>query len=96
VVTTLDAELPGDETLDLGAAAEHLGVSPTVLAQLMDRGTLPWRTTPDVRVRRVALRDLEQHRDQRFALRQDLARKQRAQRVNAWVDDWADPDVPVD
>lgn len=96
---TVDApygERPGEETLDLAAAAEHLGVSPTVLSQLLDRGTLPWQPTGDVRVRRIALRDLEQHRDDRFALRQQLARQQRARRANAWVDDWPRPDTPLD
>lgn len=68
----------GYEVLDLGPAAEHLGVSPDVLARLLDSGALPWRRTDDVMRRTVRLTDLEAHRDARYALHQRLAAEVRA------------------
>jgi len=61
-------------------AAVHLGMSPTAFAQLLDRGVLPSHLGHDGRHRRVTLRDLEAHRDARFALRQDLAQQARERR----------------
>ncbi|MCW2622058.1 MAG: hypothetical protein JWL64_1660 [Frankiales bacterium] len=72
----------GGATLDLSQAAEYLGVSPTALARLIDTGIVPWVATDDVRRRRIRLADLEEHREQRFALRQRLAAEAR-QRRNA-------------
>ena len=80
---------------DLGAlpdcsmeeAAVYLGVSPTVVASLLDGGRLPSRLGPDGRRRRVSLRDLDAHRDDRFALRQRLAQEVRARRYAVPGDD---------
>lgn len=64
----------------LEEAAVYLGVSPTALARLVDAGRLPSRLGPDGRRRRVSLRDLDLHRDDRYALRQRLAQEVKARR----------------
>ena len=66
-----DAE-QGSDDLDLAEAAVHLGMSPAALAQLLDRGVVPSHLGNDGRHRRIALADLELHREQRFALRAHL------------------------
>jgi excisionase family DNA binding protein len=66
-----------EDDLDLGQAAELLGMSPMALAELLDRGSLPSHLGRDGRHRRIALVDLEAHRDRRFALRQQLAQQAR-------------------
>jgi hypothetical protein len=73
-----DAELRLD--LDLPAAATHLGMSPSAFTQLLDRGVVPSYIGHDGRHRRILLADLEAHRDQRFALRQQLSQEARARR----------------
>lgn len=85
---------PDDDVLSLAHAAEHLGVSPTVLARLLDTGALDWQPTDDVLVRTVRRADLEAHRDARFALQQELAQQARALGrgdLGAW-ESWEDPD----
>ena len=72
------------DDLDLAEAAAHLGMSPTALAQLLDRGVLPSHLGSDGRHRRIALADLELHRDRRFALRAHLTQQARARRHPAY------------
>ena len=74
-----DAE-QGRDDLDLAEAAVHLGMSPAALAQLLDRGVVPSHLGTDGRHRRIALADLELHRDQRFALRAHLTQLARERR----------------
>ena len=74
-----DAE-QGSDDLDLAEAAVHLGMSPAALAQLLDRGVVPSHLGNDGRHRRIALADLELHRDQRFALRAHLTQLARERR----------------
>lgn len=78
----VSADDPDDDrgSLDPLQAAEYLGVSPTVLARLLDNGALPWVNGADVRHRRIRLADLDAHRDERFALRQKLATEARERR----------------
>lgn len=64
----------------LQEAAVYLGVSPTALARLVDGGRLPSRLGPDGLRRRVSVRDLDLHREDRFDLRQRLAQEMRARR----------------
>ncbi|MCW2726437.1 MAG: hypothetical protein JWN35_3358 [Frankiales bacterium] len=66
--------------LDLPAAAAHLGMSPTAFAQLLDRGVVPSYVGDDGRHRRILLADLEAHRAERFALRQQLSQQARERR----------------
>lgn len=83
----MDAERRGDldylPDCSLEEAAVYLGVSPTALARLVDGGRLPTRLGPDGRRRRVSVRDLDRHRDDRYALRQRLAGEARARRYPA-------------
>ena len=72
----------------LSEAAVFLGISPTALARLLDAGRLPSHHGPDGHRRRVSLRDLERHRDDRYALRQRLAREVRDRRYAV-----AEPDL---
>ena len=69
-----------EQDLDLAEAAVHLGMSPAALAQLLDRGTVPSHLGRDGRHRRIALADLELHREQRFALRAHLTQLARERR----------------
>lgn len=69
-----------DSSLHQFDAAAHLGMSPAALTELLDRGQLPSHLGQDGRHRRVALADLEAHRDERFALRHDLTQQARQQR----------------
>ena len=70
-----------DTELDLDLhqleAAVHLGMSPAAFAFLLDRGIVPSYLGRDGRHRRVTLADLEAHREDRFALRQDLSQQAR-------------------
>ena len=70
-------------SLDLTGAAEVLGVSPTTVAELLDRGTLPWFLGADGRHRRISAAALETHREERFALRQRLAQARRGPYASA-------------
>lgn len=73
------SELEFDLDLDLHQleAAVHLGMSPAAFARLLDRGIVPSYLGRDGRHRRVTLAALEAHRDDRFALRQDLSQQAR-------------------
>lgn len=64
-----------DELLDLRSAAEHLGVSPTELMRLLDRG-LPWHQGADD-ARLVRRSDLEAHRAERYARQQRTSQQAR-------------------
>ena len=68
------------DDLSTDEAAVELGVSPSVVAQLLGGGQLPSHLAEDGRHRRVLLADLRAHRDQRFALRQRLVQEQRDRR----------------
>ncbi|MCA1712367.1 MAG: helix-turn-helix domain-containing protein [Actinobacteria bacterium] len=81
--------------VDLAEAAAHLGVSPTALAQLLDRGALPWKASADGRSRIVLLSDLEAHRDERFAFRQQLTQQARDQRNPAYGPESTTADVTI-
>lgn len=82
MATRSEGDLDDGESVDLGRAAEFLGMSPTALARLLDSGALPWVPTRDVRIRRIRLVDLEAHREERFALRHRLAQQTRDRRVS--------------
>ena len=84
-----------EQDLDLAEAAVHLGMSPVALAELLDRGTLPSYLGRDGRHRRVALADLEAHRDQRFALRQRLAQQARDRRRPSYGPESTTADVVI-
>jgi len=68
----------GDVSIE--EAAVELGMSPTAVIRLLESGQLPSHLGPDGRRRRVARADLVAHREQRFALRQQLVQEQRARR----------------
>jgi excisionase family DNA binding protein len=72
--------------LSIEQASVELGMSPTAVIRLLESGQLPSHLGPDGRRRRVRLTDVEQHRTQRFDLRQQMVQEQRARR-------WADPDI---
>ena len=61
-------------------AAVELGMSPTAVIRLLETGQLPSHLGADGRRRRVNLVDLDEHRDQRFSLRQQMVQEQRALR----------------
>lgn len=69
--------------LSIEEAAVELGMSPTAVIRLLESGQLPSHLGPDGRRRRVARADLDAHREQRFALRQQMVQEQRARR---WAD----------
>ena len=75
--------------LSIEEAAVQLGMAPTAVITLLENGQLPSHRGPDGRRRRVLAADVEKHRDERFALRQQMVQEQRARR-------WADPDAPQD
>ena len=74
----MSADRGGD--LSIEEAAVELGMSPTAVIQLLENGQLPSHLGPDGRRRRIARADLQTHREQRFALRQQLVQEQRARR----------------
>lgn len=84
-----------DEDLTLDEAAVLLGMSPTSFAALLDRGVVPSYLGGDGRHRRVALADLEAHRDERFALRQLLTRQARQQRQPSYSPENDTADVVI-
>jgi hypothetical protein len=84
-----------DEDLDLAQAAVHLGMSPTALAELLDRGVVPSYLGRDGRHRRVTLADLEAHRDSRFALRQRLTQQARDRRHPSYGPESTTADVVI-
>jgi hypothetical protein len=79
-----------DRDLTVVEAAVHLGMSPTSFAELLDRGVLPM--SPG---RRIALSALEAHRDERFAVRQQLAQQARARRRPSYGPDADTADVVI-
>jgi excisionase family DNA binding protein len=77
------------DDLSLEEAAVELGVSPVTVIRLLESGQLESHLDPDGRRRRISLATLEQHRNDRFALRQQMVQEQRARR-------WPDPDAMPD
>lgn len=84
-----------DDDLSLDEAAVLLGMSPTSFAALLDRGVVPSYLGDDGRHRRVALADLEAHRDERFALRQQLTLRAREQRQPSYSPENDTADVVI-
>jgi excisionase family DNA binding protein len=70
--------------LSIEQAAVELGMSPTAVIRLLESGQLQSHLGPDGRRRRVRIADIDQHRVERFDLRQQMVQEQRARR-------WADP-----
>lgn len=68
------------DDLSIEEAAVELGMAPTAVIQLLESGQLASHLGPDGRHRRIARRDVATHRDQRFALRQQMVQEQRALR----------------
>ena len=69
----------------LAEAAVVLGISPDSLVALLRCGRLPAHLGPDGRSQRILQRDLDSHRQDRFALRQRMVQEIRDRR-------WAEPD----
>lgn len=90
-----DSDVELDLDLDLAQAAVHLGMSPAALALLLDRGVVPSYLGRDGRHRRIALADLEVHREQRFALRQQLTQQARARRHPTYGPESSTADVVI-
>jgi excisionase family DNA binding protein len=68
----------GVDDLSIEEAAVELGMAPTAVIRLLESGQLPSHLGPDGRRRRIARHDLEAHRTERFALRQQRVQEQRA------------------
>jgi excisionase family DNA binding protein len=81
-----EASLGDDVSIE--QAAVQLGMSPTAVIELLESGQLPSHLGPDGRRRRVRVEDLERHREERFALRQQLVQEQRARR---WAQGTGEP-----
>jgi hypothetical protein len=77
------------EDVSIEQAAVELGMSPTAVIRLLESGQLPSHLGPDGRRRRLLPADLDAHRDDRFALRQQMVQEQRARR-------WAEPELSAD
>ena len=75
-------EVVGDD-VSIEEAAVELGMSPTAVIHLLESGQLPSHLGADGRRRRVRRDDLTRHREDRFALRQQMVQEQRARR---WAD----------
>ena len=75
------------DDLSIEEAAVELGMAPTAVIRLLESGQLPSHLGPDGRRRRIARADLDAHREERFALRQQLVQEQRARR-------WAEASGP--
>jgi excisionase family DNA binding protein len=80
--------MAGVDDLSIEEAAVELGMSPTAVIRLLESGQLPSHLGPDGRRLRIARADLATHRQERFALRQQMEQEQRARR-------WADRDAPA-
>lgn len=65
------------DDVSIEEAAVELGMSPAAVITLLESGQLPSHLGPDGRRRRVARSDLQAHREQRFALRQQMVQEQR-------------------
>ena len=61
-----------EQDLSIEEAAVELGMSPTAVIRLLEAGQLPSHLGPDGRRRRILRSDLEAHREERFALRQQM------------------------
>ena len=75
--------MSAEQDLSIEEAAVELGMSPTAVIRLLEAGQLPTQLGPDGRRRRILRADLEAHREERFALRQQMVQEQRARR---WAD----------
>lgn len=84
-----------DGDLTLVQAAVLLGMSPVALAELLDRGSLASYLAADGRHRRIRLVDLEEHREKRFALRQELTRQARERRRPSYGPESTTADVVI-
>lgn len=84
-----------DGDLTVTEAAVQLGMSPAALAELLDRGTLASYLAADGRHRRVRKVDLEAHREQRFALRQQLSQQARERRRPTYGPESTTADVVI-
>jgi hypothetical protein len=84
-----------EQDLDLLQAAVHLGMSPTALARLLDRGAVASYLGADGRHRRIRLTDLDAHRADRFALRADLTQQARARRHPTYGPESTTADVVI-
>lgn len=69
----------GDD-ISIEEAAVELGMSPTAVGKLLESGQLASHLGPDGRRRRITRADIEAHRDERFALHQQLLQERRALR----------------
>lgn len=90
-----DEAVADERYVDLAEAAVQLGVSPTALIQLLDRGALPSRLSADGRSRIVLTSDLDAHRDARFAFRQQLSQQAREQRNPTYGPESSTADVVI-
>jgi len=68
------------EDVSIEEAAVELGMSPTAVIRLLETGQLDAHLGPDGRRRRIDREDLEDHRERRFNLRQQMVQEQRALR----------------
>lgn len=68
------------EDVSIEEAAVELGMSPTAVIRLLESGQLPSHLGRDGRRRRINRADLVVHREERFALRQQMVQEQRALR----------------
>jgi excisionase family DNA binding protein len=68
------------DDVSIEQAAVELGMSPTAVIRLLESGQLPSHLGPDGRRRRISREALARHREERFALRQQLVQEQRALR----------------
>lgn len=68
------------EDVSIEEAAVELGMSPTAVIRLLESGQLPSHLGRDGRRRRIYRADLDVHRTERFALRQQMVQEQRALR----------------
>ncbi|MCU1500233.1 MAG: hypothetical protein JWM47_4186 [Acidimicrobiales bacterium] len=84
-----------DDDLTVFEAAVHVGMSPAAFAALLDRGVVASYLGRDGRHRRVALADLEAHREARFALRQQLTQQARARRHSTYGPESTTADVVI-
>ena len=74
------------DDVSIEEAGVQMGMSPTAVIALLESGHLPSHLGPDGRRRRVLQKDVDAHREDRFALRQQMVQEQRARR-------WAEPEV---
>ena len=68
------------DDVSIEEASVELGISPTAVIRLLESGQLESHLGPDGRRRRIAMAHLLEHRDDRFALRQQMVQEQRALR----------------